>query len=226
MNIDQQLVRQIVARVLDQIGTTPATLRDEPAMPVETTAATTGALVIDDKVVTGDLLEARLHGRQRVAFANGSILTPSAKDVLRRCGTEWNRIDLRKTSETGLAWKAIVLRSVPALDAAIDDVSGWSRELTGSEREAVDSGISSICRADATGVCLFSASPERTACRCNRNERVRAAVVADIGGVRRIQSDLGANVYCVNPEGRSYFQLRNMLRAVSSVSPQASKEWT
>lgn len=225
MNIDQQLVQQIVARVLDQIGTDPAPMRDESVDTTIPTAADTRTLLIEDKVVTGDVLAARLNGQQRIAFASNSILTPSAKDVLRQSGATWDRVSTGKSSAINLPWKAILLGSAPALTTAIDDTAGWSRELADSESEAVSSAISSVCRADSIGVCLFSTSPERVACRCNRNTQIRAAAVTDPNAVRRAQTDFGANVFCVNPKNCSYFEFKNTLRAVAAVNPISPKEW-
>lgn len=231
MTLDQQLVQEIVGRVLQRLSTPPAAVRDASVSVGEPTSDVVGsdngsakALVIEDKVVTEDLLAARVNGHRQISVAKGSVITPSGRDFLRKSGVEWSWASTSSAQPNSKAkWKAIVLKSTDALDKLLEDLSGWKSESASCERGSVQQIAESN---DVAGTCLFTASPERAACRSNRHSHLRAAAVTDVASVRRVQADVGANVFCVSAEGRSYFELRNMLRAISAVTPVEPKEWT
>ena len=90
--------------------------------------------------------------------------------------------------------------------------------------EAVAFGVSVVSREEAVGVVIFSNQAEAAACRANRNRRVRAAVVGDVKSVRRVKSQLGANLFCIAPAEKSYFELRNLLRVIGG-PPQVPSDW-
>ncbi len=222
MNIDHQFVQDIVGRVLERLGTSAGTLRDttvdsSTAVPADSPTE----LVIADKVVTEDLLAARVNGHRQVVVTEGSVVTPSGHDFLRTAGLTLSRSSTSAARPSTAAWKAVVLSSTEALDKLLEDVAGWTVESHSCERGAVRQ----IAASGDVGTCVFTASPERVACRCNRNSQLRAAVATDVISVRRVQAEVGANVFCVNAEGRSYFELRNMLRTMSAVTPAEPKEW-
>jgi ribose 5-phosphate isomerase RpiB len=185
-------------------------------------------------VITAELLEQRADGAKRIVIGAKSILTPSARDFLNSRGLDCKRQEADGTSTSArtaarIDWKAIVVQSTPAVVAALDDAGRsttdhWERELAGTVAEAVAFGVSVVSRAEAVGVVIFSNQAEAAACRANRNRQVRAAVVGDAQSVRRVKSQLGANLFCIAPAGKSYFELRNLLREIGG-PPQVPSDW-
>jgi hypothetical protein len=54
----------------------------------------------------------------------------------------------------------------------------------------------------------------RAACLANRNAAVKAVAVRDASDVRQVRKQLRANVWCVDPENKRWFELRNLMRAI------------
>ena len=63
---------------------------------------------------------------------------------------------------------------------------------------------------------IFSRDVEVVACFANRNEKVRAAAVMDVAGVKRVKSALSGNVFVVDPTERGFFELRNIVRQIQA----------
>jgi hypothetical protein len=86
--------------------------------------------------------------------------------------------------------------------------------------------VSGLCRGEFSGAAILTDDPERAACRANRNDRIRAAAVGSVADVKRINTQLGANLFALAPAERSFFELRNLLRAVvTGGTPAAPENW-
>ncbi|MCH7988137.1 MAG: hypothetical protein IID46_03185 [Planctomycetes bacterium] len=221
MKYDTILVEQIVRDVMQQLRTLPETKQSSGvAQPV----------VLHERVITEELLERQLNGAKRIEIGIKSVLTPSARDFLRQQKIEWQRQPETKSSNQK-HWKAIVVQSTSAVTAALNDLeqsteTNWKQEITGTTCEAVSAALSAICRAEADGVVIFTEKPESVACKANRNLKVRAAVVGDVRRTESIKTEMGVNLFCINPNGKNYIELRNLLRAVTAGStPQIPEDW-
>ncbi|MCA9003819.1 MAG: hypothetical protein KDA70_01000 [Planctomycetaceae bacterium] len=211
MQFSEELVNQVVANVL-------STLSRQGQVAHTGTALSDASVVLTDKVITADLLAAKVKGQVAVGIAAGAILTPTAKDYLRQ-----NQISVHRASTSaastkqGAKWRAIVLTHSSAVENALTDLeqqtgAHWSQELSTSLDHAVQDAISSLCRADAAGVVLFASTAEKAACLANRNQKVRAAAVQDVNHLREVISQLGPNLICVNPKQKSFIELRNLVK--------------
>ncbi|MCH7686836.1 MAG: hypothetical protein IH899_09175 [Planctomycetes bacterium] len=221
MKHDDALVDQIVRDVMQQLRTLPEAKQSPgAAQPV----------VLHERVITEELLEQQLNGAKRIEVGTKSVLTPSARDFLSQQKIEWQRQPETK-STTQTHWKAIVVQSTSAVTAALNDLEQstqtcWNQEITGTTCEAVSAAVSAICRAEADGVVIFTGKPESVACRANRNLKVRAAVLGDVRRTESIKTEMGVNLFCINPDGKTYIELRNLLRAVTSGStPRVPENW-
>src|SRR5262249_13793454 len=128
-------------------------------------------------------------------------------------------------------WHVIISAATQNLIAAIDDLkrvdAQLSSEISGLPVEAAPHAVSCLTRAEATGVVLLTSEPAMSACRANRNPRVRAAEVRDARTLAAVRRQLGANLLCIDPSGRSYFELRKLLAdCTSGPVPQAPANWT
>ncbi|WP_278471587.1 hypothetical protein [Gimesia maris] len=212
MQFSEELVNQVVANVLSTLS------RQGQVAQHASTASPDASVVLTEKVITADLLSAKVKGQTSVGIAAGAILTPTAKDYIRQ-----NQISVHRPSTVavstrqGTKWRAIVLTPSSAVENALTDIeqqtgSRWSQELSTSLDHAVKDAISSLCRADAAGVVLFASAAEKAACLANRNQKVRAAAVQDVNHLRDVISQMGPNLICVNPKQKSFIELRNLIK--------------
>ena len=96
------------------------------------------------------------------------------------------------------------------------DLQGaWRRELLGCPDDAAKLAISAIARGETNTAVILAAQTHRAACLANRNEAVKAVAIRDAADVPVVRKQLRANVWCGDPSGRSWFELRNLMRAIS-----------
>ena len=107
------------------------------------------------------------------------------------------------------------------IDRVLEDAGrqingGWNRKNVESADEAAKKVIGELRRESSRVIVVLTSEPEVAACLANRNEQVKAAVVGDTAAVARVKSELDGNVFVVDPAGRSFFELRNILRRVQN----------
>lgn len=230
MSVDGDLLERIVSGVLNELrGVAPADAAVVTAAP-----RTPDAVLVTEKVITAELLEKTCGRSPRIVIGKNSLLTPSARDFLKQNRIDWTREAAASNSEVQSAaakWKAIVVATTKNLANALDDAgktagAAWVRELAGCDVDAVDRAVSTICRAEASGVVVFTSHPDTVACRANRNSKVRGASVANAGEIRKVNKQMGANLICIDPASRSQMELNHLLReAAASGRPIAPKGW-
>ena len=239
--MDQTLIEQIVSNVLAQLQ--PVSVRPVVESPKSTTKTTTVVKPVAEKpavieltasVITAGLLEETARVGQPLKIGRRSILTPSARDWLHTKRIDWSRIDKlaaggSATAKLAARWQLIVQSVTPTVKALHDGLKrqpeGWKIELVGQAVEAATLAIGSISKAEHDGVVILSEFAEIVACRANRNERVRAAVVSDRKQLELTMRHLGANVICINPNGRTFIEMRNLLRDCAAKRPQVPAGW-
>jgi hypothetical protein len=213
----------------------------EQSFSREASPSATGAgqAVLTSNVVTAEMLIAAQTGGSRIVVSERAIVTPAAWDAAREHGIEIARQSPRAKSRgyepaggdqsnqrervdathgawpVGLAPLLVVVKSTEAVERLRDDLRGrWRRELLGCVDEAAALAVSAICRGETATVVVFAEQTHRAACLANRNERVKGVAIADASDVRAVRMQLRANVWCVDPAGRSWFELRNLLRTI------------
>lgn len=181
-------------------------------------------------VITADLLENSVRPGQTLRIGRTSILTPSARDWLNSHKTAWSRQDrsagANGSKTAGRAnWQIILQTVTPSVRALHDGLrrlaEGWKIELVGLPLEAAALAISRISTADCDGVVIFTEQAELIACKANRNDRVRAAVIQNNKQWEQVMRTLSANVVCISPIGRTFIELRNLLRDCAGTRPSA-----
>ena len=234
--VDQALIERIVSNVLAQLQ--PASVRpvnESPKSTPKTMAIEKSAVIeLTASVITADLLEETARVGQPLKIGRRSILTPSARDWLHTKRIDWSRIDklsggVSVTAKGAARWQLIVQTVTPTVKALHDGLKrqpeGWKIELVGQPGEAATLAIGSISKAEHEGVAILSEFAEIIACRANRNERVRAAVISDRKQLELAMQHLGVNVVCINPNGRTFIEVRNLLRDCAAKRPVAPAGW-
>ena len=239
--VDQALIERIVSNVLAQLQ--PASVRPVVESPKSTAKTTTVVKPVVEKsvvieltasVITASLLEETARVGQPLKIGRRSILTPSARDWLHSKRIDWSRVDKLAAGESATAklaarWQLIVQTVTPTVKALHDGLKrqpdGWKIELVGQAIEAATLAIGSISKAEHEGVVILSEFAEIVACRANRNDRVRAAVISDRKQLELTMRHLGANVVCINPNGRTFIEMRNLLGDCAAKRPVAPVGW-
>ena len=233
--VDQTLIEQIVSNVLAQLQPAPVRPVTEvpkfaPKMMVEKSVA----IELTASIITADLLEVTARVGQPLKIGRRSILTPSARDWLHTKRIDWSRIDKavaigNTTTKEAVRWQLIVQTVTPTVKALHDGLKrqpeGWKIELVGQAAEAATLAIGSISKAEHDGVAILSEDAEIITCRANRNDRVRAAVISDRKQLELTMQHLGVNVVCINPNGRTFIEMRNLLRDCAAKKPVAPVGW-
>lgn len=221
MTTDTDLLEQIVSGVMRQLTSLSGEIRSDGPGTTEPTSGTTttNELLLTDNVITADLLSERLGRAAGLSIGPTSVLTPSARDWLRERNIVWHRQTQNRSAiaATESGWKVIVECPTPAVTAALDEGVGstghpWVTETADDFATAVRAAVSAVCRAETDGVVLFTSKSAAAACRANRNRKIRAAVVMGEACVRAVRRQMGANLLCVDPTGRTAWELKTILR--------------
>lgn len=211
VSLSSNTIDRIVANVLNQLGSTSAA--PQSAVPVP--AQVVDAVVIEERIITAELIE-RYPAGQQLQIPEKAIITPAARDVVRD-----RQFQIVKSVAGSKApaksspsrTTAYIVHHSEALERALSEM-GIRTDLLGCPDDAAKDAISDICRGDADTVMIFAEQVHRAACFANRNEKVKAVTVRDGGDVKEVRKQLRANTWCINPSDLSYFQIRNLVRAI------------
>lgn len=252
MSTTDDLVNRIVRGVLETLQTPAVAVHSAPAVstalstPASTTKAveTSNELKLTQPVVTHELLEHSWKEQRRIVVSPKAVITPTARDFLKkrklelvRSGTTTRSAESAKGSKESSEstatnrWRVFVVENHPQLDRVLEDISrsGSSRcekSLPTSLPEAITSAITALARAEIVGGLLLTHQPLVAACRGNRTATIRAAAAAEVAGIREAKRQVGANLICFDPTGKSYFELRNLIRAsIEGAAPATPKDW-
>ena len=223
MNANSDLVERIVQSVLEHLQSAAPAPRAEPT---PTPTATPSALTLSETVITGELLAEQAKGAKSLIVGRRAVITPSARDYLRKHNITWSRGDATaKAATSAPRWRVYVSTATANIDTAIEHANrqgvALTREWSGTTAEAVKQTIASLTRAEIAGAVILTAEPARAACAANRHSKIRAAELNNTAQLASLQEQLGPNVYCIDPRGRSPFELRNLLQHAAAQAPSA-----
>ncbi len=235
--LDEQLVEKIVGEVMTRIrpaqsvrsapaGLQPSTINHQLAQSSSINAQSSLTFAVTDRVVTAELLASRLNGQKwaKVAICPKAVITPSAFDYLRNHKIVWHRNTAEaapNSTKPVTRWKALIVTATPSVLQAVEHTESqtfgkqWSHELLGSADEAITAATSAIHRGEVSGLAVFADHAELIACRANRSDRVNAAVVSDVQLIPALKQYMNLNLMVVRASGRSFFELRNLLKEFS-----------
>lgn len=227
---DQAFIEQIVASVLAQLqppaaprSTTPTASAAPPSAPGA------GPIELLAAVLTAEQLAERVRPGQAVRIGARTLLTPTARDWLKTHKVSWSRLSPNAVVSGG-NWQLLASTVTPAVrtlqDAVRRESPGWKQSLVGSATEAADAAVRAVTTAEVHGVLVITSQPEAVACLANRSPKIRAAVVTSADQLRLLAASLGPNVLAANPAGRSFIDLRNLVRGCAALGrPQAPSGW-
>lgn len=204
LNIDD-IVREVMARLNGD-----ATSKPTP----QAGHTNTDELRLTGRVITTAELDGQLDGVRRVLLAAKSVLTPSARDLLREKQIE---IAVVNKSEIGTKHRLVIgvaesNYDVAALARSIEQEGTPVEQLA---QTGVVSVVDEMCDAVGKGGqlgLLLTSQAAVGACLANRQRGVRAAACSEPAAVASAVDSLGLNFLVLRPVGHSFFQLRQAVR--------------
>lgn len=254
MSFEAVEIERIVAQVMERLLAAPPAARSvepsaAPAAPAAQVPEPRSAVAnpnasshpsqvirLTEAVITADVLQSCINGAKTVQIGARAVLTPSARDFLRTRNIQCTRDAAGNTgagasgSPAETRWQAVISKANSQVEAVVKNLQAageaWETRLTGLPAEAARQGMSALCRGEAAGIVVFADQPEVVACLANRNTRVRAAAVWNAQQIAAAAQHLGANLLAIDPVGKSFFELRTMLKAFTAGgTPRLPASW-
>lgn len=210
MTHDPETIDRIVAEVLQQLGGPAAALDRSTAQQSAPTS-----MHLTEPVITAAALEQIASGAV-VQIDPRAILTPSAHDIVRSRNLRISRENGRSSTGPSAVGsqesvQLCVVQSTAALDRVLAELAMPLTRESCPDVAAESLAIGIARHGTQVGV-VFTEAVHRAAMLANRHEAVRAAAVSDRQAAQEARRQIRANLWCLNPEGRTYFELRNILR--------------
>jgi len=221
MTHDEQLIEHVVREVMQSMQARPAVTGAQCTLAQAGSQST----YFDEPVVTQDVLERRLNGAAKIDIAPQSILTPAAVDFLRSRRIDWTRRGQTVATSNTAKWAIATVQQTDSIETAVNDLKSsgsiqTTEAVVGCDAAAADWAFDVVSRG-SSGAIVLSDAPEVVACLANRQPQMRAAVVGSRFDVATISQRLGANLFCLDARRCSFFELRNILRAMVASPPPA-----
>jgi hypothetical protein len=155
-------------------------------------------------------LQRSLNGHRDIILAPGTIITPLAAEELRHRGVTLTRRTEKPAASSAVTWGVACERSYAVVTNAMQ---GLAREST-PLRELAWHGARAVADQVATGTCVvaFCEDPALVCCVANKLPGLRAAAVNTVLQASRAATTLGANLLAVEMPGRTFFEVRQILR--------------
>jgi ribose 5-phosphate isomerase RpiB len=189
-------------------------------------ASTDGAVLRwPGRVVTAERLRQALDGHREIALPAKAVLTPLADEYLRSNGVHVRRQPAGESADRPPAqtvqWGYAQQRRQPLVASAVQALRREGVDL----EELTAAGDGPPCRwAQALAECVaggrcsggvvFCADPGLFCCVANKVAGLRAAAVLTVSQAARATLSLGANLLAVEMPGRTFFEVRQILRTL------------
>jgi hypothetical protein len=172
--------------------------------------------------------EAVESGVRQIRVAPGTVVTPLAKDLLKRAGVEiqWaSQVEsdaVKKAGEWGFSVDDSVRSgSVEAFRRSLLTGEEAWRELSGS----LNAACNWVAEAVSRGVVMLAAEASTAVYLACRKPGIRAASAAEPDAVARAVRALGVNLLVVEPAGRSIATLKQICTTFRRAGGPVGPEW-
>jgi hypothetical protein len=173
-------------------------------------------LLWPQRVVSWVDLADRLGGVRTIRVLPGAVVTPAARDELRRRGVSIEfRVD-EDTAPVSSGATGLVLATVETTF----DLSGLARTLQqrgiavqrlaqSGLRSVIGETVDELVRGGKLGL-LLTGTPAAAVCLANRSRGVRAALAEDVVDVHSLRREIGVNLLVARPPSRGVNLLERM----------------
>lgn len=173
------------------------------------------------RVLVLEDLRRNLNGHRRLLLSPTTVVTPLAAEHLRGAGVEVARPGREDQPSLAAVWGCAQDRGYPLVQSALQALQRenvrpkalppaedrllcrWARELG-----------ECVARGECCGGVVFCQDPGLVSCVANKVPGLRAVAVVTIAQAARATLTLGANLLAVEMPGRTFFEVRQILRQV------------
>jgi hypothetical protein len=171
------------------------------------------------RVVAADDLRRSLNGHRELLVAPNAVITPLALEQLRQGGVQIRREPTEQTPAPRVTWGYAQDRPHPMVRSAVQalerDGLHW-RELLPAEPTSPCRWAKALAACVARGECrggvVFCQDPGLVCCVANKVAGLRGIAVATVAQASRAVLTLGPNLVAVEMPGRTFFEIRQILR--------------
>ena len=178
------------------------------------------------KVLSADDLRHHLTSQREIALRPRAIITPLAADELKARGVRIRWEDAKPQANTPAGrWGYAQERPDAAVDAAIKALERDGIALVALDVAAktplawAQTMAELVARTEDLGGVAFSSDPGLVCCVANKLAGVRAASVATPAQAERARKTIAANLFAIESAGRTFFEIRQIVRAIAGGSP-------
>jgi hypothetical protein len=180
-----------------------------------------------------DDLRRHWTSQREIVLGTKTIVTPLALDFLKgkrvairrddkACDngvspSHWGIAVESPSSIVSAAMKALFQdgRTLIALENARGDGIGWIRSIA-----------SQVVRGQPPGALIVSEQPSLAACIANKIPGIRAASVSQAAEIGSLNAVLSPNLFALTATGRTFFELRQLLKLATSSPPACPEAMT
>lgn len=174
----------------------------------------------DGRVVSADALGRALNGHRELIVPRRAVVTPLALERLRESGVSLHREDEGQAPPTRATWGYAEDRPHPMVRSAVQALrrDGVVLKELAFDDNATCRWAKSLAECVAGGECaggvIFCQDPGVVCCVANKLAGLRAAAVATVAQAGQLLLALAPNLVAVEMPGRTYFEIRQILRTL------------
>ena len=183
---------------------------------------TDGVLHWPRRVLAADDLRRALNGHREIVLPRAAVVTPLAAEELRANGVRVTRGEAAKP-QAARNWGHGRERSYPLVESAVRAAEREGiavKELPANGGRSPDRWAKAVAECVASGTCcggvVFCDDPGLVCCVANKVTGLRAVPVVTVAQAARATLTLGANLLAVEMPGRTFFEIRQILRILCS----------
>jgi ribose 5-phosphate isomerase RpiB len=173
------------------------------------------------RLLSAEDLRQALNGHRELVLPARTIITPLAADELRRCGVRITRQAVEKQQARAASWGYAQDRPQTVVQSAVKSLERDGIPLKELQLPAESSACrwaAALARCVAQGDCttgvVFCQDAGLVCCVANKLAGLRAVVVHSVAQAARAALSLGANLVAVEMPGRTFFEVRQILRTL------------
>jgi ribose 5-phosphate isomerase RpiB len=196
--------------------------------PVREISADGEVLRWTGRVLSGEDLRGTLNGHRELLLPARTVITPLAAEQIRAHGIRVNRLPVEKQPVAGASWAyarerphAHVQSALQALEREGVSLREMKLQPSSSPCGWARAVAECVGRGDCRGGVVFCDDAGLLCCVANKISGLRAAVANTVDQAARATLTLGANLLAVEMPGRTFFEVRQILRLCCSAHASA-----
>ncbi|HEV3119556.1 MAG TPA: RpiB/LacA/LacB family sugar-phosphate isomerase [Gemmataceae bacterium] len=173
------------------------------------------------RVLCADDLRRSLNGHRELVLAPRAIITPLAHDELRSRGVTITRQTDAPAANAATAWAYAQDRPEPLVQSVVRSLERDGvalKELAAPPDASACRWAATVARCVTDGPCIagvvFCQDAGLLCCVANKVAGLRAVPVASVAQAVRARQSLSANLVALETAGRTFYEIRQILRTV------------